>query len=114
MIESNTRTFRFNPNELHAQTSGTGLWSRTKRDIQIKRIDVTAGMTADEQFVRVYWYEGSWDVDKDGLIYTDNGFQKSLKEALFHAVPSVDWRKLSFTEQGMQGKDHVHMILGVW
>jgi len=29
-------------------------------------------------------------------------------------MTSEPWEELSYTEQGMQGKDYVHMILGVW
>lgn len=96
-------------------TGGNGLWSRCACQVKIDHVTVIEdklnGRT--EWLLRVYWDPETWDVKQMGLIYTDktflNGFRRAMRKA--------GWKgKLSagYTEQGMQGLEHVSMIVGVW
>jgi hypothetical protein len=56
--------------------------------------------------LKVYFDE-SWNVAKDGLIYTDRQFEKDLKAFLkLHGLPE---RGVSYSEQGMQGTNYVSL-----
>ena len=51
----------------------------------------------------VYFNDKHWDVNIDGLIYTDKQFLQDLNAFLAqHGLPAV-----SYSEQGMQGDDYV-------
>lgn len=95
-------------------TSGTGSWSPVAKDVFIRSLVLEGD---DEILVNVVFDPTSWDVHKDGLIYTDPGFLTTLIIALMNDVRTkgvAEWEKLNYTEQGMQTHDHVHMILGEW
>jgi hypothetical protein len=60
--------------------------------------------------LRVYFDTDTWDVNVHGLIYTDRGFLKELREFLnAHGLPGAD---VSYSEQGMQGDDYVSLDAG--
>ena len=85
-------------------TSGTGYWSRVKGSVEI--FDMRLGYVAeDKDFgeLCVYFNDKHWDVNIDGLIYTDKQFLQDLNAFLAqHGLPAV-----SYSEQGMQGDDYV-------
>jgi hypothetical protein len=91
-------------------TAGDGYWSNVQKTVEIT--DMQLGYVSDEgDFgeLRVYFNTDTWDVNKDGLIYTDSLF----KEELMHFVKEhglvVD---LCYSEQGMQGDDYVSLDVG--
>ena len=106
--------------ELIATTDGKGFWSNKKADISIRKLEIEPCQdqlcTLEEIFVRVFWDPEYWNIEKDGLIYTDEGFRDSLSKKLCELYPGsgIDWSNLHYTEQGMQGKNFVHMIIGCW
>ena len=59
--------------------------------------------------LRVYFGD-SWDIYEEGLIYTDKLFIKELKEIL--VTMGFDDYDVSYSEQGMQGKDYVSFDIG--
>jgi len=92
-------------------TSGDGYWSRVKGSVEI--FDMRLGYVSDEgDFgeLCVYFNDKHWDVNIDGLIYTDKQFMKDLQEFLTaHGLPGSD---VSYSEQGMQGDDYVSCDVG--
>ncbi len=97
---------------LHGQaidTGGDGWWSRAKRTTRIKKVEVYRD--GRETFLKVYPDRKTWRGEDHGLIYTDSKWLRGLRSALGRAgyhSPS----KVYYTEQGMQGRDYVHLIVG--
>jgi hypothetical protein len=85
-------------------TDGTGYWSNTAKSIEI--VDMRLGWVADDKEfgeLCVYFNTASWDVNTDGLIYTDNAFLEELNAFLLTQGLSA----VVYSEQGMQGDDYV-------
>ena len=57
----------------------------------------------------VYFNTATWDVDVDGLIYTDSGFYADLQQYIKQQGLVVD---LCYSEQGMQGDNYVSLDVG--
>jgi hypothetical protein len=102
------------------ETSGSGYWSNAQTRVRVTdlRLDITGvlnfeGDGYDEPFLgelRVYFDTATWDVNSQGLIYTDPGFLAELKQHL--ESQSIDVSDLSYSEQGMQGTDYVSLDVG--
>ena len=101
-------------------TDGRGLWSHVRKPTVIKRVEIeedqfadTDGKMAKQYLLKVFLTRKSWNTDTDGLVYTDERwikeFRKALKEAGYKR-----WKDVGYTEQGMQGDDYVHLIMGDW
>lgn len=99
-------------------TSGDGFWSGVVNaqveitDMQVEYIsdDFPEGGEPDFGELRVYFDTKTWDVDEDGLIYTDSLFLKQLQKFLNqHGLKGSD---VSYSEQGMQGDDYVSLDVG--
>jgi len=92
-------------------TSGTGYWSNVKGSVEI--MDMRLGYIADDKNfgeLCVYFNDKHWDVNIDGLIYTDKQFMADLREFLTaHGLAASD---VSYSEQGMQGDDYVSCDVG--
>ena len=91
-------------------TSGDGYWSEAVKNVRIT--DMQLGYINDEQDfgeLRVYFNTDDWDVNKDGLIYTDSGFYEDLQQFVKQHGLVVD---LCYSEQGMQGDDYVSLDVG--
>ncbi len=92
-------------------TGGGGYWSNTEKAVEIT--DMQLGYISDElDFgeLRVYFNTKTWDVEQDGLIYTDRQFERELREFLTeHGLVGKD---VSYSEQGMQGDDYVSCDVG--
>jgi hypothetical protein len=92
-------------------TGGGGYWSNTKAAVVVT--DIKLGYVNDElDFgeLRVYFDTQTWDVNKQGLIYTDRQFERELREFLTeHGLVGKD---VSYSEQGMQGDDYVSCDVG--
>ena len=92
-------------------TSGDGYWSELVRNVRIT--DMRLGYINDERDfgeLRVYFTKDSWDVDNDGLIYTDKQFMTELRTALTGA--GFDGNDVDYSEQGMQGNTFVSLDVG--
>lgn len=92
------------------KTGGNGLWSNKVKQVKVEGLAL-AYENDEGNFgeLRVYFDTKSWDVEKDGLIYTDSVFLRELWGALYDAGYSTD---VSYSEQGMQGDDYVSLDVG--
>jgi hypothetical protein len=91
-------------------TAGDGYWSNVSKDVEVT--DMQLGYVNDEgDFgeLRVYFDTDTWDVNKDGLIYTDSKFKQDLMQFVKQQGLVVD---LCYSEQGMQGDDYVSLDVG--
>lgn len=87
-------------------TNGRGYWSSTAKAVRI--VDMRLGYISDEKDfgeLLVFFNTEDWDVNVDGLIYTDKQFRNELQAFLTaHGLPGKD---ISYSEQGMQGDNYV-------
>ena len=60
--------------------------------------------------LRVRFNAKTWDVNKDGLIYTDTLFLEELCDLLTQL--GIDASDVSYSEQGMQGDTYVSLDVG--
>lgn len=93
------------------QTAGDGYWSNMQKSVEIERLSLS--YTNDElDFgeLRVYFNTKTWDVNTDGLIYTDSLFELQLCELLTSL--GFDASDVSYSEQGMQGDNYVSLDVG--
>ena len=91
-------------------TSGDGYWSNVAKAVEIT--DMQLGYVSDDgDFgeLRVYFNTDTWNVNEDGLIYTDSKFKTDLQEFIKEQGLVVD---LCYSEQGMQGDDYVSLDVG--
>jgi hypothetical protein len=92
-------------------TDGSGYWSGEAKAVQCERISIAyCNEEMDFGELRVYFNTDTWNVDSDGLIYTDKQFIEELKEALEYSA--LDASDVSYSEQGMQGDDYVSLDVG--
>jgi hypothetical protein len=96
-------------------TSGNGLWSSEERAVTVTDIQLGTGTQWEGESeifgeLRVYFDESTWNINEDGLIYTDRQFLRELQAFLDqHGLPGDDvW----YSEQGMQGDDYVSLDAG--
>jgi len=92
-------------------TDGTGLWSRTAALVRV--VGAELSYENDEgNFgeLRVYFDRKSWEVRKEGLIYTDRQFLTELREHLNSS--RLEGNDVDYSEQGMQGDDYVSLDVG--
>ena len=90
-------------------TNGDGLWSDVKRAVDVNNITIS-GLNAEGDFgeLCVHFNANTWDVDADGLIYTDTRFIAELRELLVRAgFTAEEAACVDYSEQGMQGDDYV-------
>jgi hypothetical protein len=89
-------------------TNGQGYWSNTAKSVGI--VDMRIAYINDERDfgeLRVYFDTDTWDVNKDGLIYTDKQFRNELQA--FLDSQGLPGKYISYSEQGMQGDDYVSL-----
>lgn len=100
---------------LYFGTAGDGYWSNRKTQVNISGIDVPCIDSTDDAFgeLVVFFDAREWNIDRDGLIYTDSQFLADLRRHLMSegfsqsAVEAID-----YSEQGMQGQDYVSFDAG--
>jgi hypothetical protein len=97
------------------KTAGTGYWSEAHKTVRVNRVEL-ASVSSNNEFgeLRVYFDTRDWDVDQDGLIYSDMGWKHTFltcMEKTFGFSPDAIL-DVSYTEQGMQGVDYVSMDVG--
>lgn len=91
-------------------TAGDGYWSNVSKPVEI--VDMRINYVNDEQSfgeLCVYFNTDTWNVNVDGLIYTDSQFKIDLMAFIKQHDLVVD---LSYSEQGMQGNDYVSLDVG--
>ncbi len=91
-------------------TDGRGYWSNVAKAVEV--VDMKLGYVSDETDfgeLRVYFNTDSWNVNTDGLIYTDSQFKKDLMAYIKAQGLTVD---LCYSEQGMQGDNYVSLDVG--
>ena len=91
-------------------TSGDGYWSNAQKAVEI--VDMRINYVNDEQDfgeLCVYFNTDTWNVNTDGLIYTDSLFKQQLMAFIAEHGLVVD---LCYSEQGMQGDDYVSLDVG--
>lgn len=88
-------------------TAGDGYWSTVAKAVRIT--DMRMGYINDEKDfgeLCVYFNTEDWDVERDGLIYTDGLFLLQLQQFLEEHGLSAD---VCYSEQGMQGDNYVSL-----
>ncbi len=92
-------------------TSGGGYWSNVAKPVVITNMRV-AYVNDENDFgeLRVYFDTKTWDVNEDGLIYTDKGFMTDLRN--FLALQGLNNLDVEYSEQGMQGDNYVSLDIG--
>ena len=92
-------------------TAGDGYWSNKTKAVEITHLQLS--YTNDElDFgeLQVRFNTATWDVNKDGLIYTDSLFLEDLLLMLDNL--GFDASDVSYSEQGMQGDTYVSCDVG--
>ena len=92
-------------------TCGDGYWSEAAKAVNVTGIAL-GYISEDEDFgeLIVQFNTATWDVNNDGLIYTDGQFMDELRELL--ASMQLDASDVDYSEQGMQGDDYVSCDVG--
>lgn len=89
-------------------TAGDGYWSEVRKTVRATQLEMPY-VNEEKTFgeLRVYFDTDTWDVEQDGLIYTDSLFLDELRERLH--VAGLDASRVDYSEQGMQGDDYVSL-----
>jgi hypothetical protein len=91
-------------------TSGDGYWSNVQKAVEITDMRVVyVNDELDFGELRVYFNTDTWNVNTDGLIYTDAQFKIDLMQFAVQHGLVVDF---CYSEQGMQGDDFVSLDIG--
>ena len=97
------------------ECDGSGLWgAEPDATVEIQKL-VVPYVNEEEDFgeLRVYFDPTFWNIRQDGLIYTDDGFLRQLREILekltFTPQAAND---VEYSEQGMQGENYVSLDVG--
>jgi hypothetical protein len=93
------------------RTAGDGYWSNKSTTVELTKLMLA--YTNDElDFgeLRVYFNTKTWDVNTDGLIYTDSVFLDELCAMLDNL--GFDASDVHYSEQGMQGDNYVSLDVG--
>ena len=92
------------------RTDGTSLWSPCgPTSVRITSLELFLYPHEPDYAELAVGFDGkSWDRTKDGLIYTDRGFEAGLGETLVaQGMPPEIARGARYSEQGMQGDCYV-------
>ena len=92
-------------------TAGDGYWSNVQKAVGI--VDMRLGYVDDDKEfgeLCVYFNTQDWDVNTDGLIYTDSDFLNELQ--LFLEQQGLVGMDVDYSEQGMQGDNYVSLDVG--
>ena len=92
-------------------TSGDGIWSNLSKAVRITGLGLGyVNEDADFGELRVYFDTDTWDIDEDGLIYTDNRFLTELRS--FLEAQGFNPEDVDSREQGMQSDEYVSLDVG--
>jgi hypothetical protein len=103
------------PVNFYTVTDGRGYWSKQVKTVGINRVRLAyVNDEGDFGELRAYFDPKEWNVDTDGLIYSDmmwkHSFLTCMENVLgFSPDATLD---ISYSEQGMQGDNYVSMDVG--
>ena len=95
-------------------TNGLGYWSNKRKAVDVTKLDLQY-ISNDKDFgeLCVHFTRDSWDVDTDGLIYTDKQFMAELRAYLQTiGFSETEANDVSYSEQGMQDNAYVSCDVG--
>jgi hypothetical protein len=95
-------------------TNGMGYWSRKATAVSITKLDLQY-INNERSFgeLCIYFAQASWDVDTDGLIYTDKQFMQELRAYLQTiGFSEAEANDVNYSEQGMQTESYVSCDVG--
>lgn len=93
------------------KTDGSGYWSEHKTRVDVTHLQVPyMDRKAMNGELCVYFDTTTWDIDRNGLIYTDERWLKDLIRELEDA--GFDASDIGYSEQGMQGRNYVSLDVG--
>jgi hypothetical protein len=94
------------------RTDGSGYWSDVVKEVTTTNLAVSSNSADDHVWgeLKVYFDTGTWDVDRYGLIYTDDLFLAELRAELNQL--GYIGSDVYYSEQGMQGRDFVSLDVG--
>ena len=97
--------------QVYIPTDGSGYWSDIVKEVFVTKMGITY-LNDENDFgeLRVYFDTNSWNVDQDGLIYTDKLFLETLKAYMLDM--GYNSSDVSYSEQGMQGDNYVSLDVG--
>ena len=95
-------------------TNGQGLWSDIATAVDITKLDLQyVSNERDFGELCVYFNTDSWDVNTNGLVYTDPLFLFELREYLVSlGFTAEEAQDVSYSEQGMQTDAYVSCDVG--
>ena len=95
--------------KIEFHTDGSGLWSNVVKSVHI--LDMVVDIS-DFDFgeLRVYFHPNSWNIHRDGLIYTDKQFLAEMRD--FLNKHGLDGNDVEYSEQGMQDESYVSCDIG--
>ena len=101
----------------YAETNGISYWNKVSKRVRLTKIvfnlELTPTLEFDDEYMffdmNVFFAKNSWDISKDGLIYTDEGFIEEFRNILINLgfKPEVA-SDVYYSEQGMQGENWVN------
>lgn len=94
--------------DLVLQTNGTGYWSKIKKKVKITHMEFVFTLNNYSE-LQIYFDEDYWNVESDGLIYTDELFLEGLNKFFKEIGLSDEYSFPEYSEQGMQGSDYVSL-----
>jgi len=98
------------PFEFILETNGEGCWSKVATKVKTTILELIANPEDEYGEVRLYFDPTTWNIQTDGLIYTDPGFINDFYGAL--ETTGFDDSDIYYSEQGMQGIDYVSFDVG--
>jgi hypothetical protein len=96
-------------------TGGDGIWSSVKKNVRIMHVKIHTLLPEFKSgLMNAYFDTKLWNVNEDGLVYTDDAWLNAFRAALHdrHGIPLDIVQTISYTEQGMQGWDYVSLEFG--
>lgn len=95
-------------------TSGDGYWSNKQATVLVEYISLLCDEDETEfAELCVKFNTQTWNVKKDGLIYTDKLFMQELRKALVaNGFSKAAANDVDYSEQGMQGYNYVSCDVG--
>jgi hypothetical protein len=92
------------------KTNGKGFWTSVAKSVKITGLNLRHDEESNWGELQVFFDTNSWDIDRDGLIYTDDLFINQLRKYLNSL--GFDSEDVGYSEQGMQGDDYVSLDAG--
>lgn len=91
-------------------TDGCGYWTDLAKAVNIVGMSMPYVNDQDDFGELCIYFDKGWDVEVDGLIYTDAQFLQELK-AYLNSI-GLEGDDVEYSEQGMQGDDYVSLDVG--